>query len=878
MPFLAPIIGAIAGAFGAIGGFIGSMGFIGKIVIGIGLNLISNAIAKKKRRKASQDKSLGGTNLNITYGGAQPREIGVGLFATAGQEIFACAFGEANKTFARVIQLSDFCIDSVSRILIEDEWCMLTGDNNSDRGYGITGKYAPYIRIKIYKGDIFQVADNYLVNMSGGQWTLNHRGDGLAYAIIYVDFDQEHMTSIPHMLFECRGRCYDPRFDSTVGGKGGQRWDNPDSWNYSDNPIVQAYNYSRGFYRGGELIMGKGMPPTDLPLSRWIEAMNICDELVGGQKRYRSGMLFQSGNGVQHRDNLEPIVNACAGAIVEKVDGDVPLVGITQAIIATLEWEDLIVDASHTYRPKRPRTELVNAVHGTYNDPNRSWEAVAYPAQSDAAALAADGERHATQIDFRAVFDGKQAARLARSGLRENRYQKRFDITVRPRWIVLEVGDWINFNHKIYGNGTYRVVSRMLAEHGAQGTRNVTLTLQEVGAGMYDETVSIPELPINLPAPAIVYQNFPDGFSILATQAIAQDNTRKIPVFDLTWLAPTDVTVTGIKIEYWQTSEPAAKLEQVVIGQKTAIRIVGVAPKTDYTFRATFLTEPVRTTLWSAEITVTSEKEDFDLNVDNILDDIGDYNRWTAENLRALQEQEKFLGLVGADAIAAGYATSRQIKRDLNASIGASRAEYRELITVAASETTALAAKVETLEVQVGDDLAATVNQIQTSINTVQGQVTANAQSLTHLQTQVDDFSSTLTIKAETSASPDTAWSRYGIMVKAGNSSEWSTGAFYIEAQQDASRVVFQTDQFIVTNGNLTAAPLTFANGVLRLNAADIGNVTAGNININNRFKVSSTGEVEIKTANSLQRLVITNSVIEVYDGNNQLRVQLGIW
>jgi len=160
----------------------------------------------------------------------------------------------------------------------------------------------------------------------------------------------------------------------------------------------------------------------------------------------------------------------------------------------------------------------------------------------------------------------------------------------------------------------------------------------------------------------------------------------------------------------------------------------------------------------------------------------------------------------------------------------------------------------------------------------VQGQVTANAQSLTHLQTQVDDFSSTLTIKAETSASPDTAWSRYGIMVKAGNSSEWSTGAFYIEAQQDASRVVFQTDQFIVTNGNLTAAPLTFANGVLRLNAADIGNVTAGNININNRFKVSSTGEVEIKTANSLQRLVITNSVIEVYDGNNQLRVQLGIW
>jgi len=104
MPFIAPIIG--------------SLGFIGQIAIGVGLNLISNALAKKKRRKASQENSLGGTHLNIAYGGAQPREIGVGLFATAGQEIFACAFGGANKTFARVVQLSDFCIHSVARILI----------------------------------------------------------------------------------------------------------------------------------------------------------------------------------------------------------------------------------------------------------------------------------------------------------------------------------------------------------------------------------------------------------------------------------------------------------------------------------------------------------------------------------------------------------------------------------------------------------------------------------------------------------------------------------------------------------------------------------------------------------------------------------------
>jgi len=145
------------------------------------------------------------------------------VFATAGQEIFACAFGGANKTFARVVQLSDFCIDSVTRILIDDEWCSLTGSNDTDRGHGITGKHSPYMRVKIYKGLSGQVADQYLVNQSGGQWTAKHKGTGLAYAIVYVDFEQEHMTSIPQMLFECRGKCYDPRFDDTQGGQGAQR-------------------------------------------------------------------------------------------------------------------------------------------------------------------------------------------------------------------------------------------------------------------------------------------------------------------------------------------------------------------------------------------------------------------------------------------------------------------------------------------------------------------------------------------------------------------------------------------------------------------------------------------------------------------------------
>jgi len=875
MPFLAPVVGAVASAATAIGTFIASMGFVGQMLVGIGLNLVGNMLAKKKR---GQNNNLGGTNLNLSYGGAQGRQIGVGLYATAGQEIFACAYGEANKTFARVVQLSDFTIDSVSRVLIDDEWCNLTGNNNSPQGHTITGKHADYIRIKIYRGLSGQAADPYLMSQAGGQWTSKHKGTGLAYAIVYVTYDQEKMNSIPQMLFECKGVCYDPRRDSTVGGNGGQRWNSPNTWGYSDNPIVQAYTYSRGFYRSGELIMGKGMPASDLPLGAWMQAMNVCDEIEGNNKRYRAGMLFHAGDGVQHRDNLEPIINACAGALVERVDGDVPLVGITQSIVATLSWEDLIVDASHSYRPKRSRSELVNAVHGTYNDPERSWEAVAYPAQTDAGALTADGERHATQVDFKAVFDGSQAARLARSALRENRYQKLRTVTVRPRWIVLEVGDWIDLDDKIYDKTRYRVIVRSLAPLGEKGARNVTLTLQEVGAGMYDETVVIPELPTNMPAPVPQYQSFPDGFSVAPAQVTAADNTRKIPVFDVSWLLPTDVTVTGIKIEYWQTSAPDKKLETVVDRQKTAVRLQGFAPDTAYTFRSTFITEPQRTTLWSAQITLNAGAEEFIVDREKILEELAEFNAWASVDLRALRDKEQFFGLVSAEALTNSYLNTQSLKRALSTSLGNARAEYSEMITVATSETKAVADKVEQLKVSFGNDLATTKNQMQTSINQVDGKTVANAAAITGLQTQMGDVSASISIKAQTSTSPGDNWARYGVMVKTASGNQWSTGAFYIDVKNNQSRVVVQANDFIVTNGSMNAAPLSFANGVLRLNAADIGTVTAGNINIQNRFKVSSTGEVEIKTANTLQRLVITNSKIEVYDANNKLRVRLGIW
>lgn len=60
--------------------------------------------------------------------------------------------------------------------------------------------------------------------------------------------------------------------------------------------------------------------------------------------------------------------------------------------------------------------------------------------------------------------------------------------------------------------------------------------------------------------------------------------------------------------------------------------------------------------------------------------------------------------------------------------------------------------------------------------------------------------------------------------------------------------------------------------------SADLGDITAGSLNINNRFQVASNGTVTINNATTGARLVITNSLVQVYDSSNVLRVRLGIW
>lgn len=58
--------------------------------------------------------------------------------------------------------------------------------------------------------------------------------------------------------------------------------------------------------------------------------------------------------------------------------------------------------------------------------------------------------------------------------------------------------------------------------------------------------------------------------------------------------------------------------------------------------------------------------------------------------------------------------------------------------------------------------------------------------------------------------------------------------------------------------------------------SADLGNITGGSLNINNRFKVSNQGQVEMRAAVGNIGLVINNNQIIVYDERGNVRVKIG--
>lgn len=729
--------GAIAGAVG---------GAIVTGAISIGAQFILQAFTGKPKAQATPGATPTGTQVNVQYGAAIPRSRIFGYQATAGKFEYWNLSGDNNAYLDLAYSVGDGPHDSLAGLIANGKICTFgTPDSvgtpvpefNAEDG-------TPRLWVKFFQGFEDQAADARLVATANpaGRWTSDDTFAGIAWVRVTMLYDEKVFQSgKPDLLFIVKGALlYDPRKDSTNGGFGSHRWTDQHTWEWSDNVSVAQYNHQRGLYLNGELVLGEGLAPVDLITDMYVTAANACDELVTkkdgtAERRYRIAMNV--GADQQHRVAIQNFLDAMAGQLVEQVGAFGPVAGVAQtAVLPEITDADLIVGKPVTFSKKRSRADLLNAVFGSYTEPDQQYGTIPFPPRTSSTDEAADGERLAKEIDFPQVQSGTQAQRLAEIARRMSRYQATATITVRFRWAVAEAGDWVPWNSARRGNITWRVESYKINED-----ETVTLNLREIGAEIFTYNAATdeldPQVPGDLPGIGDLASTV-SGFTLAPTQIFGA-NGVVIPALRCLWSPVTDRSIVQVIVQYrLKTDDDSGLIKQAppFVRPDAGEDLItdGIQADTVYQARATIITVPRRITVWTDWVDQLAPP----LHVVPVSNEtlLAKFNALSAE-LRAqvttvlddkFAEQDKKIAqnaMMVAAARAGGARHSREIKSDIVSEGKRVSASIEQIETVATDAQAAVAELQSTVGAQF-DEVAAQVSENTSAIATFDGYAAGN--------------------------------------------------------------------------------------------------------------------------------------------------------
>lgn len=842
MAFISSIIASISAGIAAIGAWAAANTVLAGIVqtaFGIAASYAVSKLFPPKTPSTS-------AQVETEYGANNPRTAVLGTCGIAGRHVYRGNFGSGGREFYDVYELASFRITGVPRVKYNGKWRTLSNPNA--QGFyvvpneGTSGANFDAVAVKFYLGTMDQQAEPELITYSrpAGRWTSSHRGAGVAYAVVYSELEKKGkgLTAPAQLLFEVKGApLYDWRKDSSVGGSGSHRWNDQSTWEYSDNPFVQAYNLERGLFNGTQKMVGKGVRASRLPLSEWTQAANIADEIMpDGTKRYRAHMIAKDGPGANHEANLQPLLEASCASWVERVDGEFPIAGAPQAIVATITDDDLKDGAPKRFTAKRKRTELINTVAASYVSPDDFYETKDAATRIDQTALAEDRETLASSIPYGAVTDPKQVDRLADIALRGARFQASAEITIHPRFLdVVKEGRWVTWASTKHGTRTYQVLSRTLGPHNSDGVRDITISLQEISNGVFDPTAYATNPPVIIVVPPPDYlaevQNF------LATPNVVEaDGGGLLPGVRLSWDAIEDVSVTGVLIEYWPASSPTQVFTKMVDSDIGVVQIVeGLTSESDWQVRTTLLVDNGRAVAPSGVTNFRTLQAggDFIADLEHLGQDVKDvFNQLGGQARDFFQKLEQL-----AQAVTLEGAVS-QVERDvMRVDVGNAYAQIESVRQVSATADEALARDVTTLTASVNGNTAAIADE-ETARSNADG---ALAQSIQGVSATFNGMFADGLVMFQAVAAPAGVSVRFSIMLRASLADAFVQSGMYIQIRTVngvlKSEIGFLADKFVVVDGADTYSVFAIENGQVKIvnakiSQAQIDNLVVGTSNI----------------------------------------------
>lgn len=489
MPQVAPAI------IGAGAKFLFAVGFSKATAIAISSFVVKTAAltaasslinAATRPKLASFDDP--GRQLQFAPASQAARQVIYGEAFVAGQPVFAKSSGTDREFLDMIIAIGDGGpYEAIDEIYFDDELLTLDGSGNVTS----PSKYAGFATIVTTLGSESQSAISEAVsNIS--EWTTSHTGKGVCHAYVRLKWDPEVWTSgQPTIYFKVRGRkVYDQRLDSTNGGSGTHRKDDPTTWEYSDNRALWLQDYIRGVNTNSIRVIGLGIANALIDWDTIAAAADVCDESVnvsggGTISRYSGG-----GGVVTSADDPSRVVNGMldcfAGEIAPRSGYVAFYAGAARTATVTLSDDDLA--GSIKLRTTKSLRDTVNELQALYREPDEGYEQVQAPAYSKASWVTDDGETFRSEINLGFEDDHRRAQRISKIIAARIREPRQLTATWKQKGLQVREGDaftWSSDRFPAGVTGKYICVNRTINE---DGTVQITARSEDDTKYDWDET------------------------------------------------------------------------------------------------------------------------------------------------------------------------------------------------------------------------------------------------------------------------------------------------------------------------------------------------------------------------------------------------------
>jgi len=828
-----------------------------QIAAGIAVSLIAKSMAGEPQAARF---SVQGT---IQSGDDIPRSINFGWNSTAGSKVYQNEHGDGGVYSTRVIALGDMPVRSL--VGVEVYGVAVTLDTTPHASYGFPvldyrkgGR--DHLWIKFYDGTQTS-ADPFLVgtvSSADRPYDANRIARGIPYVVATSlapereDGEEKPLfQGFPTFKFSTYGvRLYDVSQDSSVGGSGAHRWDDPATWGGDGDflPPVQVYNLLRGIRFNGQWVYGlQDVSAARLPAANWIAQVNKARASIAGpsglEPQYRSGGEVQVGAPIHLA--VEALLTSCQGRLVETGGSYKIYVGEPDAPVMSFTDGDIMSSEEQTFTPFFGLADTVNGIAATYPNPAESWNSKSAPSLLRPDLEIKDGNRRLmASVSLDMVPYSGQVQRLMRSALLEALRARRHTFVLGPEFRVLEAGDIIQWSSQRngYEDKLFRV-DGIIYKSNLDNIVDIT----EVDPSDYDwnqetDYRAVVDGPLSLvgprPMPMSGWQVFP---------AVIDGRRPSIEVWAASGLSGVERVRVQVRIGS-ETGQLFFDSDAQPYGTPWKWILQGqFAPNTLCVVRGIYVGPP--NAEWSGWLSVTTpdiKLTSLDIELDDLADEIeanvAELYQWANHNTRETIEEKRKAILLNVEGAVGDFNDRQKIRREVSSTYLTSKAQWSEDILTATGPGSAIVVRIEELRTEVFDPvtgLPATneiVSLLSSEVTTqggqiggINGQITAINNSILSLTSSVGNVSASGLLRVYTAATPSGANARIALSVAATSGGAPVTAAMYLDAMTDGkSRIMMVADQISFTNGSALENPFVFESGVLTLRAQRVQEITAG--------------------------------------------------